>query len=156
MLPTTRRLSHRDVDSESEPFRPVKRRIDFGDDFADDDFDEDEDRYHNKYMRTSSTTPTNGRASGASRFETSLVLLTKRFMDIIKKADDGVVDLNLTAQSLGVSKRRLYDITNVMEGWFADLAHTSFKPFILMCLVDADYIDPSIGSSGYHDLGCLY
>jgi hypothetical protein len=54
--------------------------------------------------------------SAAARSETSLVLLTKRFMEMIRNNAEGVVDLNVTAGSLGVSKRRLYDITNVMEG----------------------------------------
>jgi hypothetical protein len=35
---------------------------------------------------------------------------------MVQKAPDGVVDLNTTANSLQVKKRRLYDITNVMEG----------------------------------------
>ncbi|KAM9296052.1 LOW QUALITY PROTEIN: transcription factor E2F1 [Gastrophryne carolinensis] len=51
-----------------------------------------------------------------SRYETSLNLTTKRFLDLLSKSADGVVDLNWAAQVLNVQKRRIYDITNVLEG----------------------------------------
>ena len=51
-----------------------------------------------------------------SRYDTSLGLLTKRFVSLLMTADDGVVDLNKAADQLGVQKRRIYDITNVLEG----------------------------------------
>ncbi|NXU16034.1 E2F6 factor, partial [Pardalotus punctatus] len=50
------------------------------------------------------------------RFDASLVLLTRRFMALLKKAPDGVLDLNEVAKTLGVGKRRVYDITNVLDG----------------------------------------
>ncbi|NXA78117.1 E2F6 factor, partial [Thryothorus ludovicianus] len=50
------------------------------------------------------------------RFDASLVLLTRRFMTLLKKAPDGVLDLNQVARTLGVRKRRVYDITNVLNG----------------------------------------
>ncbi|NXS07375.1 E2F6 factor, partial [Neodrepanis coruscans] len=50
------------------------------------------------------------------RFDASLVLLTRRFMALLKKAPDGVLDLNDVATTLGVRKRRVYDITNVLDG----------------------------------------
>ncbi|NWU36647.1 E2F6 factor, partial [Hylia prasina] len=50
------------------------------------------------------------------RFDASLVLLTQRFMALLKKAPDGVLDLNKVATALGVRKRRVYDITNVLDG----------------------------------------
>ncbi|NXP33262.1 E2F6 factor, partial [Leiothrix lutea] len=50
------------------------------------------------------------------RFDASLVLLTRRFMALLKKAPDGVLDLNEVATTLGVGKRRVYDITNVLDG----------------------------------------
>ncbi|XP_068136395.1 transcription factor E2F6 [Hyperolius riggenbachi] len=50
------------------------------------------------------------------RFDASLFYLTRRFMDIIKSAPEGVVDLNDVAKLLGVGKRRVYDITNVLDG----------------------------------------
>lgn len=47
---------------------------------------------------------------------TSLVLLAQRFVDLLKTAGDESLDLNQAAIQLGVPKRRIYDITNVMEG----------------------------------------
>lgn len=51
-----------------------------------------------------------------SRYDTSLGLLTKKFCRLLAMSVDGVLDLNQAADSLGVQKRRLYDITNVLEG----------------------------------------
>ena len=50
------------------------------------------------------------------RYDSSLGLLTKKFVALIQGAPDGVLDLNLAATQLGVQKRRIYDITNVLEG----------------------------------------
>ncbi|KFO75218.1 Transcription factor E2F6, partial [Cuculus canorus] len=50
------------------------------------------------------------------RFDASLVYLTRRFMDLVRMAPDGVLDLNEVATMLGVRKRRVYDITNVLDG----------------------------------------
>uniref|UniRef100_A0A8C8VN39 E2F transcription factor 6 n=1 Tax=Pelusios castaneus TaxID=367368 RepID=A0A8C8VN39_9SAUR len=50
------------------------------------------------------------------RFDASLVYLTRKFMDIVKTAPNGVLDLNEVATTLGVRKRRVYDITNVLDG----------------------------------------
>ncbi|KAM8830629.1 transcription factor E2F1 [Synchiropus picturatus] len=54
--------------------------------------------------------------SEKSRYDTSLNLTTKRFLDLLAQSPDGVVDLNWAAQVLNVQKRRIYDITNVLEG----------------------------------------
>ncbi|XP_008559426.1 transcription factor E2F5 isoform X1 [Microplitis demolitor] len=52
-----------------------------------------------------------------SRFEKSLGLLTTRFVSLLQKAKDGVLDLKVAADILEVrQKRRIYDITNVLEG----------------------------------------
>ncbi|TRY98604.1 hypothetical protein DNTS_005286 [Danionella cerebrum] len=51
-----------------------------------------------------------------SRYDTSLNLTTKRFLDLLAQSPDGVVDLNWASQVLDVQKRRIYDITNVLEG----------------------------------------
>ncbi|RXM30229.1 Transcription factor E2F1 [Acipenser ruthenus] len=51
-----------------------------------------------------------------SRYDTSLNLTTKRFLELLAQSPDGVVDLNLASQVLEVQKRRIYDITNVLEG----------------------------------------
>ncbi|XP_022901283.1 transcription factor E2F4 [Onthophagus taurus] len=52
-----------------------------------------------------------------SRYEKSLGLLTTKFVDLLQKANGGVLDLKLAADMLAVrQKRRIYDITNVLEG----------------------------------------
>ena len=68
-----------------------------------------------------------------SRFEKSLGLLTTRysnahllqpqiipfprFVNLLQEAEDGILDLKVAADTLNVrQKRRIYDITNVLEG----------------------------------------
>eukprot|EP01136_Pigoraptor_vietnamica_P040027 Opistho-1_new@11476 len=53
---------------------------------------------------------------GSSRYDTSLGLLTRKFVNLLKEAPDGILDLNKAADQLQVQKRRIYDITNVLEG----------------------------------------
>ncbi|KAI5638543.1 e2F/DP family winged-helix DNA-binding domain-containing protein [Phthorimaea operculella] len=51
------------------------------------------------------------------RYEKSLGLLTTRFVSLLQKAKDGVLDLKIATNLLAVrQKRRIYDITNVLEG----------------------------------------
>ncbi|XP_069013865.1 transcription factor E2F5 [Embiotoca jacksoni] len=55
--------------------------------------------------------------STPSRREKSLGLLTMKFVSLLQEAKDGVLDLKVAAESLAVKqKRRIYDITNVLEG----------------------------------------
>ncbi|GMS79474.1 hypothetical protein PENTCL1PPCAC_1649, partial [Pristionchus entomophagus] len=52
-----------------------------------------------------------------TRADKSLGLLTKKFLHLLQKAHGGIVDLNTAAETLNVKqKRRIYDITNVLEG----------------------------------------
>uniref|UniRef100_A0A3Q4M3H9 E2F/DP family winged-helix DNA-binding domain-containing protein n=1 Tax=Neolamprologus brichardi TaxID=32507 RepID=A0A3Q4M3H9_NEOBR len=51
-----------------------------------------------------------------SRFDTSLGILTRKFAELLRCSTDGVLDLNVVCRELGASKRRIYDITNVLEG----------------------------------------
>ncbi|XP_077631925.1 transcription factor E2F2 [Crocuta crocuta] len=51
-----------------------------------------------------------------TRYDTSLGLLTKKFIYLLSESKDGVLDLNWAAEVLAVQKRRIYDITNVLEG----------------------------------------
>lgn len=52
-----------------------------------------------------------------SRHEKSLGLLTTKFVTLLQEAKDGVLDLKAAADTLAVrQKRRIYDITNVLEG----------------------------------------
>ncbi|CAG8755430.1 6055_t:CDS:2, partial [Acaulospora morrowiae] len=63
--------------------------------------------------------PTNDNVSGnagSCRYDSSLGLLTKKFVNLLKEAKDGDLDLNTAATALQVQKRRIYDITNVLEG----------------------------------------
>jgi len=56
-------------------------------------------------------------AIAATRYEKSLGLLTSRFVSLLQEAKDGILDLKLAADILHVrQKRRIYDITNVLEG----------------------------------------
>ncbi|KAG6585546.1 Transcription factor E2FC, partial [Cucurbita argyrosperma subsp. sororia] len=50
------------------------------------------------------------------RYDSSLGFLTKKFIRLVQEAEDGTLDLNKTADILKVQKRRIYDITNVLEG----------------------------------------
>ncbi|KAI9905928.1 hypothetical protein PsorP6_013709 [Peronosclerospora sorghi] len=54
--------------------------------------------------------------SPASRYDSSLGLLTKRFVELIQSTPSKDLDLNTAAELLCVQKRRIYDITNVLEG----------------------------------------
>lgn len=52
-----------------------------------------------------------------SRQEKSLGILTTRFVTLLQEAPDGILDLKTAADTLAVrQKRRIYDITNVLEG----------------------------------------
>lgn len=53
----------------------------------------------------------------SSRFEKSLGLLTTKFVNLLQNSNGGVLDLKVAADQLAVrQKRRIYDITNVLEG----------------------------------------
>ncbi|CAG6021055.1 unnamed protein product [Menidia menidia] len=93
---------------------PVKRKLDLDSD----------------HQYVSTTRPSTGQAPPStpappkvprstaekSRYDTSLNLTTKRFLNLLSQSADGVVDLNWASQVLDVQKRRIYDITNVLEG----------------------------------------
>ncbi|MDR3582416.1 MAG: E2F family transcription factor [Candidatus Pacebacteria bacterium] len=50
------------------------------------------------------------------RHENSLGELTIKFIELIKSSKHQCIDLNEAVTRLGVQKRRIYDITNVLEG----------------------------------------
>ncbi|XP_017132686.1 transcription factor E2F2 [Drosophila elegans] len=52
---------------------------------------------------------------GQQRSVGSLVLLTQKFVELMK-ANGGSIDLKAATKILDVQKRRIYDITNVLEG----------------------------------------
>ncbi|KAJ6849499.1 transcription factor E2FB-like [Iris pallida] len=55
-------------------------------------------------------------AANNCRYDSSLSLLTKKFVNLLQQTEDGTLDLNKAAEILEVQKRRIYDITNVLEG----------------------------------------
>ncbi|KAF9114217.1 E2F transcription factor 3 [Mortierella sp. AM989] len=57
----------------------------------------------------------NAAGKESSRSDRSLGILTKQFIRLLEE-ENGSLDLNLTAEKLKVQKRRIYDITNVLEG----------------------------------------
>lgn len=48
--------------------------------------------------------------------ETTLTHLTKRFVKLLNSSSERVINLNEASARLSVAKRRIYDITNVLEG----------------------------------------
>ena len=54
--------------------------------------------------------------SQRSRNESSLSVLTVKFLDLLRNSRNGMIDLNDAVKTLRVQKRRIYDITNVLEG----------------------------------------
>lgn len=53
-----------------------------------------------------------------SRFEKSLVELTKKFIDLIKSSGDiKIVNLNEASIILNIQKRIIYNISNILEGF---------------------------------------
>ncbi|KAK3546336.1 hypothetical protein QTP70_025668 [Hemibagrus guttatus] len=55
--------------------------------------------------------------NGSSRHEKSLGLLAIKFVTLLQETKDGILDLKVAAECLAVrQKRRIYDITNVLEG----------------------------------------
>eukprot|EP00331_Platyophrya_macrostoma_P005494 CAMPEP_0176410746 /NCGR_PEP_ID=MMETSP0127-20121128/3228_1 /TAXON_ID=938130 /ORGANISM="Platyophrya macrostoma, Strain WH" /LENGTH=286 /DNA_ID=CAMNT_0017790277 /DNA_START=27 /DNA_END=887 /DNA_ORIENTATION=- len=51
-----------------------------------------------------------------ARHDNSLSVLTKKFVELIKSSPGLTLDLNEAVKELNVQKRRIYDITNVLEG----------------------------------------
>ncbi|KPM08611.1 transcription factor E2F3-like protein, partial [Sarcoptes scabiei] len=74
---------------------------------------------------SSSSTNGGGRGGGRTRHETSLGQLTVKFISLLEKSSDGSINLNIASDLLNVQKRRIYDITNVLEG--VGLLHKTSK-----------------------------
>lgn len=51
-----------------------------------------------------------------SRFDSSLGLQSKLFLNLLQTAENGILDLNQASVTLSVQKRPIYDTTNVLEG----------------------------------------
>lgn len=89
---------------------------DDGQDFEDVDGDD----AHGKRQRKDRFDPKEDRDAmligNGTRFDCSLGILTRRFVELAKKSAGQIVDLKDAAHQLKVAKRRIYDITNVLEG----------------------------------------
>ncbi|OTF70959.1 transcription factor E2F3-like protein, partial [Euroglyphus maynei] len=79
---------------------------------------------HQQQQHTN-TSNSAGRKSGRTRYETSLGQLTRKFISLLEKSADGSINLNDASDVLQVQKRRIYDITNVLEG--VGLLHKTSK-----------------------------
>ncbi|KAJ3671380.1 hypothetical protein LUZ60_007459 [Juncus effusus] len=56
------------------------------------------------------------RATGRNLIDNSLHQFTKKLVNLVKKSQDGTLELNQFAEKLDVKKRRLFDLTNMLEG----------------------------------------
>ncbi|KAM9500759.1 transcription factor E2F5 [Clarias gariepinus] len=66
---------------------------------------------------SSSSSHSHAVPNGSSRHEKSLGLLAIKFVTLLQETKDGILDLKVAAECLAVrQKRRIYDITNVLEG----------------------------------------
>lgn len=55
-------------------------------------------------------------AMSSKRDESSLYTLARKFMRLINESPENHMNMSRVAELLGVGKRRIYDITNVLEG----------------------------------------
>jgi transcription factor E2F3 len=55
-------------------------------------------------------------AQSSKRDENSLFTLTKKFIRLLNSSPENCINMTHAASLLGVGKRRIYDITNVLEG----------------------------------------
>lgn len=97
---------------------------------------------------------------GSSKSENSLHGLTKRFLKLIDDTPDKVIDLNTAAYLLNVGKRRVYDITNVLEGLdLLQKSHVNNVRWVggdikASCMLDIDDLETSCTDSmGHSDPG---
>ncbi len=58
----------------------------------------------------------NSKSTSRQRQENSLGELTRNFINFIKCQGDKLININDVVRKLKVKKRRIYDITNVLEG----------------------------------------
>ncbi|XP_008308152.1 transcription factor E2F2 isoform X1 [Cynoglossus semilaevis] len=93
---------------------PAKRKLDLEDPLYLPDFRSPKSKSNITARVPSPRTPKS--PGERTRYDTSLGLLTKKFVGLIAESPDGVLDLNWATEVLEVQKRRIYDITNVLEG----------------------------------------
>ncbi|XP_051502943.1 transcription factor E2F2-like [Myxocyprinus asiaticus] len=94
---------------------PAKRRLDLEEPLYLPEFRTPKGKGNLAFVRVPS--PKTPKSPGErTRYDTSLGLLTKKFVGLLSESADGVLDLNWATEVLEVQKRRIYDITNVLEG----------------------------------------
>ena len=69
-----------------------------------------------KFGQNSPNFPTLGKKHLSVRKKNSLGKLGKKFANYLSKKKDDRIDLNDASKALNIKKRRIYDITNVLEG----------------------------------------
>lgn len=77
---------------------------------------EDESQYSDVEDSDSNSGKKKRKRERKTRNESSLSVLTTKFLELLNSSPNGTVDLNETVDVLSVQKRRIYDITNVLEG----------------------------------------
>ena len=82
----------------------------------DDDISYDESQFSDNEDSFSNSGKKKRKRNRSARNESSLSVLTTKFLELLNKSPNGTVDLNETVDILNVQKRRIYDITNVLEG----------------------------------------
>ncbi|XP_007239241.2 transcription factor E2F2 [Astyanax mexicanus] len=92
---------------------PAKRRLDLEDPLYLQGFRTPKGKVNTVRLASPKTPKSPGERT---RYDTSLGLLTKKFVGLLSESPDGVLDLNWATEVLEVQKRRIYDITNVLEG----------------------------------------
>lgn len=56
------------------------------------------------------------KSSVKSKSDNTLGTLTKKFIDMITNQPEKTIEISIASQKLSIPKRRIYDITNVLEG----------------------------------------
>lgn len=79
------------------------------------EFEEDELSNKDKYYSSK------GKRIARHRQENSLGELTKNFINYIREQKNNEININEVVKKLKVKKRRIYDITNVLEGIILNL-----------------------------------
>ena len=57
-----------------------------------------------------------GKSKQNRKKKNSLEEITKKFIKYIRSSKKDIIDLNDVVKALNIKKRRIYDITNVLEG----------------------------------------
>mgnify|MGYP000738819021 CR=1 FL=1 len=78
--------------------------------------DESNESKYDSLTKTNVNNTTQSARKSRQRQENSLGELTKNFIKYIREKGNRVVHINEVVKKLKVKKRRIYDITNVLEG----------------------------------------